>query len=155
MDRDRLIALVCDVALDQGGDWDAVGRVLDERLDDDDLEQAEWIAAWVLGNYEEPGLGPEVVRALRRCRRRRRRPQQRPQPGDLPHGVPQVGERHRKVGAAVGDLADQPGDVPAGAVGPGLGPVPLAGEPPRRDLGQPVLGAHQGNDIADSPKLSA
>jgi len=70
MDRDRLIALVCDVALDQGGDWDAVGRVLTERLDGDDLEQAEWISAWVLGNYEEPGLGPPVVRAMRDRRRR-------------------------------------------------------------------------------------
>jgi hypothetical protein len=70
MDRDRLIALVCDVALEQGGDWDAVGRVLAERLDADDLEQAEWIAAWVLGNYEEPGLGPAVVRAMRDRRRR-------------------------------------------------------------------------------------
>jgi hypothetical protein len=70
MDRDRLIALVCDVALEQGGDWDAVGRVLAERLDGDDLEQAEWIAAWVLGNYEEPGLGPAVVRQMRDRRRR-------------------------------------------------------------------------------------
>jgi hypothetical protein len=71
MDRDRLIALVCDVALAEGGDWDAVGRVLREQLDDDeDYEQSEWLAAWVLGNYEEPGLGPDVVRMMRDRRRR-------------------------------------------------------------------------------------
>jgi len=39
-------------------------------LTPDDLEQAEWIAAWVLGNYEEPGLGPDVVRGMRDRRRR-------------------------------------------------------------------------------------
>lgn len=70
MDRDRLIALVCDIALEQGGDWDATGRVLRERLDGDDLEQAEQLALWVLANYEEPGLGPDVVRAMRDRRRR-------------------------------------------------------------------------------------
>ncbi len=70
MDRDRLIADICDVVLEQGGDINATYRVLAERLTGDDLEQAERLADWVLANYREPGLGPDVVRGMRDRRRR-------------------------------------------------------------------------------------
>jgi hypothetical protein len=70
MNRDRLIARICDIVLEQGGDWDATGRVLGNEFTGDDLEQAEQLALWVLANYEEPGLGPDVVRMMRDRRRR-------------------------------------------------------------------------------------
>jgi hypothetical protein len=70
MERERLIAWVCDVALDQGGDWDGTFAEIRRDLTGEDLEQAELLALWILGNYEEPGLGPQVVRDMRDRRRR-------------------------------------------------------------------------------------
>ena len=71
MDRDRLIALICDIALEQGGQIEETYAVIrNGTLTGEDLEQAELLALWVLGNYQEPGLGPEVVRAMRDRRRR-------------------------------------------------------------------------------------
>ena len=70
MDRDRLIAYICDVALEQGGQVTETMAVLRNQLQGEDLEDAELLAVWVIGNYQEPGLGPEVVRAMRDRRRR-------------------------------------------------------------------------------------
>jgi hypothetical protein len=70
MEQDRLIALICDVALEQGGEAAETMAVLRNQLSGEDLEKAELLAVWVIGNYQEPGLGPEVVRAMRDRRRR-------------------------------------------------------------------------------------
>jgi len=70
MDRDRLIAYICDVALEQGGQVAETMAVLRNQLTGEDLEDAELLAVWVIGNYQEPGLGPEVVRGMRDRRRR-------------------------------------------------------------------------------------
>lgn len=70
MEQDRLIAYICDVALEQSGQATETMAVLRNQLDDEDLEKAELLAVWVIGNYQEPGLGPEVVRGMRDRRRR-------------------------------------------------------------------------------------
>jgi hypothetical protein len=77
-DLERLLAYVADVVLEQGGDWDATFAMLRQSLhgselvipDGDDLMKAQILAVGLLNEYEEPGLGPQVVRD-RRDRRRR------------------------------------------------------------------------------------
>ena len=71
MDLQRLLAFVCDVIDQQGGDWDAVEAVLRRELtDDDELRMAlDTYAATLLWVYAEPG-GPALLRGMRDRRRR-------------------------------------------------------------------------------------
>ena len=59
MDRDRLIALVCDVALEQGGDWDAVGV---QPLSEDPADGVP-VATLFEGDVADEGDQPVAVHA--------------------------------------------------------------------------------------------
>jgi hypothetical protein len=66
MDLQRILAFVCDVIDQQGGDWDATEAVLRRELtDDDELRMAlDTYAATLLWVYAEPG-GPALLRGMR------------------------------------------------------------------------------------------
>lgn len=60
----RLAREMCDIILDQGGDWQAVPAVLEERYDGDTLEYAVEIATGLMFAYRAPG-GPAFLRGMR------------------------------------------------------------------------------------------
>jgi hypothetical protein len=66
---ERLLAFLCDVVLEQGGDWEGTEAVLRERFAGDDLEIAYGFATVLLIEYAEPG-GPAFLRGMRDRRRR-------------------------------------------------------------------------------------
>jgi len=68
MDRDRILATVCDTIDAQGGDWDATEAAIRERYEGEELEQAYLYATAYLIAYAEPG-GPEFIRGMRDRRR--------------------------------------------------------------------------------------
>lgn len=70
---ERLMALVCDVVLEQDGDLDAVLAILARELsgtellvpDNNPLAVATILAVGAVAFYTEPKLGPQIVRAKR------------------------------------------------------------------------------------------
>jgi hypothetical protein len=66
---ERLLGFLCDVVLEQGGDWDATEAVLRDQFTGTDLEIAYGFATVLLIAYAEPG-GPAFLRGMRDRRRR-------------------------------------------------------------------------------------
>jgi hypothetical protein len=66
---ERMLGFLCDVVLEQGGDWTAVEVILRRELDGDDLQLALGYSIVLLIQYTEPG-GIEFLRGMRDRRRR-------------------------------------------------------------------------------------
>jgi hypothetical protein len=65
MDLDRIRAGVCDIILEQGGDWDATEAVIRRQYSGEELSMAlDTYAATLLWVYAEPG-GPALLRGMR------------------------------------------------------------------------------------------
>lgn len=69
---ERLLAHVCDVVLEQDGDWEAVRAVLAAEYVGEQLEDALTLAVapMVIYTEDDPGMGPKAVRGMRDRRRR-------------------------------------------------------------------------------------
>jgi hypothetical protein len=62
---DRILAGVCDIILEQGGDWDATEAVIRRQFTGEELSMAlDTYAATLLWVYAEPG-GPALLRGMR------------------------------------------------------------------------------------------
>jgi hypothetical protein len=62
---DRILAGVCDIILEQGGDWDATEAVIRREFTGEELSMAlDTYAATLLWVYAEPG-GPALLRGMR------------------------------------------------------------------------------------------
>jgi hypothetical protein len=62
---DRILAGVCDIILEQGGDWDATEAVVRRQFTGEELSMAlDTYAATLLWVYAEPG-GPALLRGMR------------------------------------------------------------------------------------------
>jgi hypothetical protein len=66
---ERLLGFLCDVVLEQGGDWEGTEQVLRDQFTGTDLEIAYGFATVLLIEYAEPG-GPAFLRGMRDRRRR-------------------------------------------------------------------------------------